>query len=74
MQTPSLMFPLFTPTFGRHIRNITGLIYVSVPVCATNGVQFRGAAGPKDEEGIEGFEPAFKELGSCVPTALLNHL
>lgn len=71
MQTPSSMYPLFFPTFGRHIRNITGLIYVSVPVCATNGVQFRGAAGPKEEEGIEGFESAFKELGSCVTTASL---
>ena len=28
-------------------------------------------AGPKDEKGIEGFELAFKELGSCVTLPVL---
>lgn len=69
MQTPSLMCPLSILIFGKHIRSITGPIYVSVPFCAANDVRFRGVAGPKDEEGIEGFESAFKELGSCVPAA-----
>ena len=32
-------------------------------------------AGPKDEKGVGGFEPAFKELGSCVtPPVLLGQL
>jgi hypothetical protein len=35
-------------------------------VLSRNWCLILSAVGPKDEKSIEGFEPAFKELGSCV--------
>lgn len=46
--------------------------YYGTNICQFSNVvrkwrhKFRSIPGPKNEKGIEGFEPAFKELGSCV--------
>ncbi len=69
MQTPLLMNPRSIPTFGRHIPNITEIIYVGVTFLCHKWRPISRAAGPKDEKGTEGFESAFKALGSCVTAA-----
>ncbi len=69
METPLLMNPRSIPASGRHIPNITEIIYVGVTFLCHEWRPILGNAGPKDEKGIEGFEFAFKALGSCVTAA-----
>lgn len=69
MQIPLLTHPRSIPPSRRHIPSITVSIYVSVTHFARMlGLQL-DTTGPKDEKGIEGFESAFKDLGSCASFA-----
>jgi hypothetical protein len=66
MRIPSLTPPLCIPASRRHTPSIMGPIYVSVTRFIHEWRLKLSAIGPRNEKSIEGFEPAFKELGSCA--------